>query len=868
MARIDFHVHTPASGDFLGGGETIEVLRTARERNVDVLVIADHNSLDGYLGVVDQLDEFAPMLVLPGIEVTCRGGASGIHVIGVLDPGQLGRRPRRILGPLGLDPDERHVDGLSSLDVVGVCDVIHGRGGLAIAAHAASSKGVLRELRGQQLSKTLERCGFDAFELSTEAQRRQGAETLSRLGLVRSVAVVRGTDSHRVRSNPTGERGDGPGSRVTDLALPEHTFVGLTQALAGAVGQFDPHPVERSAIDAFREGRDPSVVAVWRAQDRLAVTRAVAAAASEGFGTILVGVRRGGRGGRGVVIATDPPELRELERWIWSDVTPTPAVDVYEHVVSGRTCFEVRVVGDRNPFTYCVGGEPLVRSAGRVRRASITTPDHAELLGALRAAVSTDLLNRAADERPGALREDEIETLFPWRGYLDEKERTRVLSHLAYRIAKGSDSGILRAWAFLAADEFSSVAQDVVRSIASAFIVYQAKAGLRARLEAVGASRSLRRRVLSAFSGAVEAADPLDLAEESHGSDVLERSCERLAAAVADEDLNSQLRDIAIDEGKRATELIGALVPEEQVKVLIEPVVEELGEDVGRGLAVHLVESAAPVAVVRADQAGGLAGREIALVSSSGDEVLAVGSPIVAIDAPVRDLADVLRKHRDITRFNTSHVLPRDELLDLATSRRDIQMNPDDRVIVFRSAARLGLPAWWAAGDADLAALADGVVHLIDATSAGGELALLLGYLALLPGDHRDVVTRAAGRTRAVAVHDLRQVFRLDWSRRIRRRTSPATPLADVSSDAVTYGGRQVEVGGVPIAEALRDDALDVERIDRYAAEACARHLRNVSSPVLFDVFLRGVREGWQTGAALRRCDEATYLPDRIREFI
>src|SRR5690606_22311254 len=160
------------------------------------------------------------------------------------------------------------------------------------------------------------------------------------------------------------------------------------------------------------------------------------------------------------------------------------------------------------------------------------------------------------------------------------------------------------AWAFLAADEFSSVAQDVVRSIASAFIVYQAKAGLRARLEAVGASRSLRRRVLSAFSGAVEAAAPLDLAEESHGSDVLERSGERRAAAVAADGLRSRLRDIAIEEGKRATELVGALVPEGQVKGLAEPVVEELGEDVGRGLAVHVVESAAPVAVGRAGQAG------------------------------------------------------------------------------------------------------------------------------------------------------------------------------------------------------------------------------------------------------------------------
>lgn len=41
---------------------------------------------DGYLEVPDHLDDFASLPVLTGVEVTCRSGASEVHVIGVFDP--------------------------------------------------------------------------------------------------------------------------------------------------------------------------------------------------------------------------------------------------------------------------------------------------------------------------------------------------------------------------------------------------------------------------------------------------------------------------------------------------------------------------------------------------------------------------------------------------------------------------------------------------------------------------------------------------------------------------------------------------------------------------------------------------------------
>ncbi len=578
MARVDFHVHTPASSDFLGGGTTVEVLRSARDRGTDVVVLTDHNSLDGYLDVVDQVSSLAPMLVLPGVEVTCRGGASGIHVLGVFNPSRLGRRPRWILKGLGLDPSQRHGDGISSLDVVDVCAAIHRRGGLAIAAHAASNKGVLSEMRGQQLPAALTLCAFDGFELGTSAQRRSGADVLGRLDMISSVAVVQGSDSHRSRPAPTLERPHGPGERSTVLTLAKPwTFEQVRAALANSVGRFDPEPVNQPAIDVFREGRDPSVFAVWRAFERKAITRAVAATASHGHGTVLVGVRRGGRGGRGLIIARNVPSASEIEQWIWSDVSPTPAVQVDRQADRDRAYIEISVLQDLNPFIYGVDGVPLHRRSGKVRRMRVVTADHADMLTALRRSVSADVLERLGDERPSAVSADELESLFPWRGYLTHAERSHALRKLAHRISKGSGSGTLRAWAIQESAAFKLAAGEEVSTLTRSFTISQARLGLRQRLDDIGASRPLRRRVMSALDGALGPSDPIGLADEAYDSSVLQLACERLADTLEDQMFESELRDIAVDEGRRTSELIGSLVTDHQIRVIVGAVSGELG---------------------------------------------------------------------------------------------------------------------------------------------------------------------------------------------------------------------------------------------------------------------------------------------------
>lgn len=74
LLRVDMHLHTHHSFDCLSTGEGI--LRAARERGIDRLVITDHNEIAGAL----ELRERDPERVIVGEEVKTR---EGFDVIGI-----------------------------------------------------------------------------------------------------------------------------------------------------------------------------------------------------------------------------------------------------------------------------------------------------------------------------------------------------------------------------------------------------------------------------------------------------------------------------------------------------------------------------------------------------------------------------------------------------------------------------------------------------------------------------------------------------------------------------------------------------------------------------------------------------------------
>ncbi len=105
---MDLHIHTPASSDFQESGVTfLDILKRFENRGVEIAAFTDHNTIDGYrklmeeihqLELLENLNRIMPeeksklteyrrllkkILLLPGFEFTA---TFGFHIIGVFSP--------------------------------------------------------------------------------------------------------------------------------------------------------------------------------------------------------------------------------------------------------------------------------------------------------------------------------------------------------------------------------------------------------------------------------------------------------------------------------------------------------------------------------------------------------------------------------------------------------------------------------------------------------------------------------------------------------------------------------------------------------------------------------------------------------------
>src|ERR1035437_1528343 len=209
--RLDLHLHTPASRCFGDKSVTPEaIVAEAKRKGLSGFAVTDHNS-GAWIYLVKAAAEQANLVVFPGVEITCAGGTSGIHLIALFDP-QSGKVDiETLLGALGLTPvqfgDITTVVERSPMDVA---KIIHDRGGLAVLAHADSSKGALEDMRGEQRTLLIKSSFISAAE-GNDFQNAQKKGTHKRV-----VDLLDGTDPvyerrlavYQASDNPTG-LGDG-----------------------------------------------------------------------------------------------------------------------------------------------------------------------------------------------------------------------------------------------------------------------------------------------------------------------------------------------------------------------------------------------------------------------------------------------------------------------------------------------------------------------------------------------------------------------------------------------------------------------------------------------------------------------------------
>ena len=106
MLKMDSHIHSEYSSD--SNSKIDDILKIAKSKNIDIIAISDHNTVDGTSEVVKKTRN-TDILAIPSIEISSTLG----HI-------------------LGFGCEESVPRDLSPQDTI---DIIHDLGGLAIIPH-------------------------------------------------------------------------------------------------------------------------------------------------------------------------------------------------------------------------------------------------------------------------------------------------------------------------------------------------------------------------------------------------------------------------------------------------------------------------------------------------------------------------------------------------------------------------------------------------------------------------------------------------------------------------------------------------------------------------------------------------------------
>jgi PHP family Zn ribbon phosphoesterase len=330
--RVDLHIHTPASACYGEPNATyLDILRKAEEKGVDIIAIADHNTVVGCTAMAKEIEELMllerlnrlraeekrrleeyrrlgdKILVLPGFEFTA---TLGFHILGIFPEKTSIRELEHILLDLNIPPDKLDAGSTevgATTDVLTAYRIIDEAGGLVIAAHANSSHGVAMQglaFGGQTKIAYTQDPHLHALEV-TDLEKKGRRTTASfysgsKPEYPRRMHCIQSSDAHRLNRDPHDKNALGVGDRVTEVLLPEVSFEALKEVLLGDdFARTRPYRPAKAPFDHVRAAREqgPSIVqsfheSLAKQGGRLhAIVCDVVAFANANGGVIYVGAR-------------------------------------------------------------------------------------------------------------------------------------------------------------------------------------------------------------------------------------------------------------------------------------------------------------------------------------------------------------------------------------------------------------------------------------------------------------------------------------------------------------------------------------------------------------------------------------------------
>ena len=235
--KFDFHTHTPASHDY-GKGPNQKTLKelTPREwllnymrAGIDCVAITDHNSGDWIDRVKDKLarlrdespEEFRPIYVFPGVEISVHGGT---HLLAIFGCDKNTSDIDSLLAKVEFGGEKGSSSGVTRCSLTEAINEITSAGAIAIPAHVDKDKGLFESTRGPTLEQVIDGKNIFAMELVDPDYEKPRTYADKKT----SWTEVLGSDSH----HPSGNSQENfPGSHFTWVKMGEPSIEGLRLAL-------------------------------------------------------------------------------------------------------------------------------------------------------------------------------------------------------------------------------------------------------------------------------------------------------------------------------------------------------------------------------------------------------------------------------------------------------------------------------------------------------------------------------------------------------------------------------------------------------------------------------------------------------------
>jgi len=389
--RVDLHLHTPASADYLEPHVSyLDIIRQAENKGVDIISFTDHNTVAGYQAMMEEIHQLElleqlgrmreeekqrlrefrhlleKVLVLPGLEFTA---TLGFHILGIFSPETDVRELEFILRRLNVPPDKLDSGSTevgATSDVLTAYQAIDAAGGITIAAHANSNHGVaMRGLGfgGQTRIAYTQDSHLHALEV-TDLEKKGRRTTArffdgSRPEYPRRMHCIQGSDAHRLTQDPNDAKHLGVGDRVTEVLLTEISFAALREVFRGNdFARTRPYRAAKAPVDYIQAAREEGTSIVQdfhvghtqRGGRLYAILADVCAFANTNGGTLYIGISANPK--------EQPPgtskpsqAVRKLEEEIERRITPPLKVTVDVQQTQGVKVVRVAVPrGDDPPY--------------------------------------------------------------------------------------------------------------------------------------------------------------------------------------------------------------------------------------------------------------------------------------------------------------------------------------------------------------------------------------------------------------------------------------------------------------------------------------------------------------------------------------